>query len=360
MKINVQLITGSEWHELAYLFLKKSKINTKLFDDNSSCYLAKKYNIKAYKISDLQKNQHKNIFCWSPTNDFGSAKADFENKKKDNFNIRNTKFINGIFDKSKINSNKKNNISKKKKYLLKPKKGSGSRDISIWNFKKFDRKNFYIEEFYKGYELSVETISCKKYHQILNVSLRVLNNYKSAITIISIKKLKNQKKIYNQIYRKLDELSIENGICHLECKVDKKSNLFFFDINIRAGGFGVTDFMLNSLYDKNLYELDFKILTGKMEKINLKIKRDKIFFLIFKYEDDKLIKNDLSKINKKFIHKKIKNNKSNQHDDENDSLRTDLLFGFSNNKYQLKKNLSKIFDEEKSKLIFKQYFELSN
>ena len=132
---------------------------------------------------------------------------------------------------------------------------------------------------------------------------------------------------------------------HLECKIDQNNNLFFFDINIRAGGYGVTDFMLNSLYNQNLYEFDFKILTGKITKSKLKIKNNKIFFLIYKYKDNKFIKNSLSKINKKFIHEKISVHKSNQYEDENDfiSLRTDLLFGFSNNISQLKNNLNKIF-----------------
>ena len=117
--------------------------------------------------------------------------------------------------------------------------------------------------------------------------------------------------------------------------------------------------MLNSLYNQNLYEFDFKILTGKITKSKLKIKNNKIFFLIYKYKDNKFIKNSLSKINKKFIHEKISVHKSNQYEDENDSLRTDLLFGFSNNISQLKKNLNKIFKTEKSKLILKQYLNLS-
>ena len=62
MKIDVSLITGGKWHELPYLLLKKKKINFKLFDDNSRCYLAKKYNIKTHKISDLKKTQDKLVF----------------------------------------------------------------------------------------------------------------------------------------------------------------------------------------------------------------------------------------------------------------------------------------------------------
>ena len=43
------------------------KIDFKLFDDDPKCYLAKKYNIKAHKISDLKKKQYRNVFSWSPT-----------------------------------------------------------------------------------------------------------------------------------------------------------------------------------------------------------------------------------------------------------------------------------------------------
>ena len=113
--------------------------------------------------------------------------------------------------------------------------------------------------------------------------------------------------------------------------------------------------MLNSIYQKNFYELDFNILTNKIEPKKLQIKKKLIFFLIYKHMGSKLLKNDLKKINKNFYFKKIKINNFVKNDEENDSSRIELLFGHSKNISQLSKDLLKVFNKEKSELILKHY-----
>lgn len=357
MITNVALITGGIWHETPYLFLKKNKVNFVLFDDNKNCYLGKKYNLNPIETKKISNKKYNNFFFWSPTNDFGSALADLRNKK--NFRLRIKKLYNGKFDKTKIFKNKIKKISKNKKYLLKPKNGSGSRGISFWNYKKFDKQKYFIEEYIDGIELSIEVISFVGKHNILNISLRLLDDYKSAIAIIPILKLKNKKKVLNQITKKLNQVGIVNGISHLECKINKKDELFFFDINLRAGGFGVTDLMLNCMYKINLYEYDFKILINQVKFLSLKLIEKKIFFLVYNNYQNNHFKKKLNEIDSTFKYKKLKFNKKNFNDHENDANRTELLFGHCKDFYQLKKIFFKLLRKKKFDLFYKQYKKLS-
>ena len=129
--MTIGLVTGGRWHQQAFLLLKKFKTKVLLFDDNKNNYLTKKYKIECIRLNKIGSKKFKNIFYWSPCNDIGSALSDYYNLNTHHIRSK-ISFENGQFDKSKTLDKKTfNKLNKKKKYLIKSKLGSGSRNIRI-------------------------------------------------------------------------------------------------------------------------------------------------------------------------------------------------------------------------------------
>lgn len=343
--MNVGLLTGGLWHEKAYKFLIKKKYKVTLFDDKKDCYISEKYNINPIPLKKAKEKCFESLFFWSPTNDIGSALADFLNKKN-NF-IRSGIFIKGKFDKKKFIKNEK--LSQKKIYFLKPRNGSGSRDIKIWNKKKFDKNKFYLEEFYRGLELSIEVISYMSLHKIIGISLRVLVKEKSAAAIILFPEF-IKKKLTTQIKKKFDDLKILNGVSHVECILTNNNKLKFIDINLRCGGYGVSEYLIKHATGINLYEIDFNLLNNNNFK-PLK-KKNRYGFLLFESAVNKHFKHKISKYKKKYNYIKIKNDNKKIQRNEIDSSRTAILYGAFNEK--------KIFFNFLRKVFIKNTFEKIN
>ena len=344
----VFLITGGEAHTSAYNFLKKNKYNFEILDDNQNCYLKKKYKIKRIsKLSLLRKKIKKNCFLWSPCNDYGAYLADKYNSKNfkkriNDFNYIHDKFLQ--FQKLDINSLFENKISKNKLYLKKKRFGSGSRGISFYKERKpLKSQNYFIQEYLKGIELSLETLSFNSKHRLLNISYRILKNYKSACIIYS----KNFKPIINKFFEKeiikiLNKLKIRNGICHIEVILTESKKLFPIDLNIRTGGAGISDQLLPYVFKSDVNKIDFEILSNKIKSHNLiRLKRNfNLAALIYDYKTNFHIKKRLK--NYKKIGKYTLFNKNIKFNKEIDRNRTSSLFIKSKSVFAFQKKLKKI------------------
>ena len=334
--MNVGLLTGGRWHDKAYKFLIKKNYKVTLFDDKKKCYISQKYSVNPIPLKKANEKRFESLFFWSPTNDIGSALADFLNKNK-NF-TRSNIFIKGKFDKKKFIKNEK--LSQKKTYFLKARNGSGSRNIKIWNNKKFDKNKFYLEEFYRGLELSIEVISRKSVHKIIAISLRVLVKKKSAAAIILFPEF-IKKKLTIQIKKKFNDLKIKNGVSHVECILTNNKKLKFIDINLRCGGYGVSEYLIKHTTGIDLYEVDFNLLKNNNFK-PLK-KKNSYGFLLFESTINKHFKHKLSKYKKKYNYIKMKNEDKKIQSDEIDLFLTAILYGSFNKKIFFYNFLRQVF-----------------
>lgn len=345
--MTIGLVTGGRWHQQAFLLLKKYKTKVLLFDDNKNNYLTKKYKIACIKLNKIGSKKFKNIFYWSPCNDIGSALSDYYNLNTRHIRSK-ISFENGQFDKSKTLDKKTfSKINRKKKYLIKSKLGSGSRNIRIWNYKKFNEKKFFIQEFFQGIELSVEVCSFKGKHEIISVSPRILENYKSAIGIFSLGNYIELKKlIQNAVYRHFKKLRIVNGISHNEIILLKRKKIKFIDVNLRCGGAGVADFYIPKISKINPFLIDYLILFKKLN--NFKLKKQGFGFILYNSSASSHFKKNLLNFKKIGIYEKIKRNEKNNYkkDTEVDSNRTEILCAKFRNKTDLFKTLSDILRPE--------------
>lgn len=335
--MKIGLLTAGRWHLEPYLFLKKKKFDIVIFDDDKRCFLAKKFGLNSFNLKSASSKKFKDLFFWSPVSDVGSALADQLNNK--NFNKRSLIFKNGIFDKTKFLKEIK--IDKKKEYFIKPKSGSGSKSISIWKGLKFDKTKFYLEEIYKGIELSIEVLSRNSNHTILAGSVRILVKKKSAAAIILFPEILKKKMIVDQVLKKLKIINVKNGISHIECILTPNGKIEFFDINLRCGGFGISDYLVSKSLKLNLYKIDFEILTNKFKQ-KLRYDLKKYGFLFYFSDQNYHFNKEINVFKKKYSYMKFKNVK-NSMNKEIDGSRTALMYGHFNSKtklfYFLKKSL---------------------
>lgn len=100
--------------------------------------------------------------------------------------------------------------------------------------------NILIEQYIEGKEISVEVISYKKKHYILQITDKdntgaphfvELGHHQPSQIDDDIKG-----KIKFVIPELLDKLGYENGASHIEFKIDKSGNLYLIEVNPRGGG----------------------------------------------------------------------------------------------------------------------------
>ena len=346
-KEKIGLITGGIGHAAAFKFLKNSGYKVLVFDDDPNCYLKKKFiNIKIEKINN-KKNYNK-LFFWSPCNDLGSRIADNYNFKKYKIRTNAFKISNNkreIYKKLKIKELFVDKTDKKKQYIKKPIFGSASRGISLYNGI-INKDKFFLQEFIKGTEVSLEIYSFNGNHKIIQTSLRVLRKYKSALCIINIdidKKLK--KKIFEKIKYVYKKIQVFNGISHVEIIIDKNKKIYPIDINFRMGGAGVSEYLINNTLSINCFKIDF--FTLKNNKRFNNFKTYKYGILIFDYpKNHKILKNKLFKFRNYGKYRHLKNEKflSNK---ENDDNRKSMLYINSRSIKTLYNKIEVIFSKEK-------------
>ena len=217
-------------------------------------------------------------------------------------------------------------------------------EVEIFFFgikKKFNKKKYYLEKIYKGIELSIEVLSINSNHKIICSNIRVINKTMSAMGIFHFNDIVLSKKFKNQVKIKLNKLKVLNGVSHLECIIQKNGSLNFFDINLRCGGFGVSDYFIPQIYKTNVFELDFNALYFNKSPKPLH-KNKNYVFILFNSKNSDHFKKNLILFKKNLIYEKFSIIKNINKNLDLDSNRTELLCGGFNKKIIFLNNLKKI------------------
>ena len=141
-------------------------------------------------------------------------------------------------------------------YVLKPIKGAAKKGVNYIDTLSInhisipkDLKDavFMAEQYIEGQEYSVETISYKNQHQIVQVTEKIgtgaphfveLEHHQPAqLTAVVLNKLND---LIPQI---LSSIGYINGAAHIEIKIDPQDNIYLIEVNPRGGG----DYISNEL-----------------------------------------------------------------------------------------------------------------
>lgn len=224
------------------------------------------------QIQELEKKlikKSKSLGISALNSDFGMKES---YKISQSLNLKNNFFIeenHWIYDKyqylklinnnlvylpSEINSN-----NNKFNYIVKPRFGSGSRQISSFNrsdsYKNF-KDHFLFQRKLNGTEYSVDGINCNGNPVIFTISKRSVNNF-SASLIVS---LKNGTKIYKEIedyiLSKID-LFPSNTVYpfHVELINDRIFGFQIIDFSPRGGGFSLGDRYITQTIGLNIHDI---------------------------------------------------------------------------------------------------------
>lgn len=141
-------------------------------------------------------------------------------------------------------------------YVLKPIKGAAKKGVNFVDQQTIsqisiptDLENaiFMAEQYIDGKEYSVECISYKGKHEIVQVTEKIgtgaphfveLEHHQPAIISTSV-----YHKIQNLIPQILSSVKYTNGASHIEIKIDSEENIYLIEINPRGGG----DYISNNL-----------------------------------------------------------------------------------------------------------------
>ena len=141
-------------------------------------------------------------------------------------------------------------------YVLKPIKGAAKKGVNFVDKdtisqisipSDLDDTIFMAEQYIEGQEYSVETISYKGQHEIVQITEKVgtgaphfveLEHHQPAMLSASV-----YHKIQNIIPQILSSVGYINGASHIEIKIDSKENIYLIEINPRGGG----DYISNNL-----------------------------------------------------------------------------------------------------------------
>ncbi|MDG6881123.1 Alanine-anticapsin ligase BacD [Phocoenobacter uteri] len=97
-----------------------------------------------------------------------------------------------------------------------------------------------IEEYIEGAEVSVESISYKGQHYVLQITDKVNSGYPNFVELAHHQPSSLNEdlkyKIKQVIPLLLDKVGFENGATHTEIKIDSKGNLYLIELNPRGGG----------------------------------------------------------------------------------------------------------------------------
>ncbi len=189
-------------------------------------------------------------------------------------------------------------------------------------------------------------------HELLNISYRLLKNYKSATVIYSPNFNSTIYKFFKkEVTKVLKKLNVLNGICHIEAILTYDKKFYPIDLNIRTGGAGISSELLPSITSLNVTKIDFQILSNQLNTLKkIKIKKNSNYgMLIYEYENNfhlnKKLKNFKKYGNYNFLGNRFKNNS------EIDKSRTASLFIKSSSKSKLLKKTKIILDIKSYNLI---------
>ena len=176
------------------------------------------------------------------------------------------KKTNGISDLASVSYYSYNGeIPKEYPCIVKPVSGYSKKGVSfVPNLGSFDEAITYartkeerimVEAYISGKEYSVETISFKKKHFVIQITEKVttgpphfveLEHHQPAALSSAI-----EERVKAVICRILDSVEFENGAAHIEIKIDSFSNIYLIEVNPRGGGDHISDTLvkLSTGYD---------------------------------------------------------------------------------------------------------------
>ena len=112
-------------------------------------------------------------------------------------------------------------------------------DSAIGIVKEFT-SNIMIEEYIPGQEYSVETLSFRGEHSVIQITEKESSGAPHFVELSHHQpapiSCKQKKKITDTVKAILSELSFESGAAHIEIKVDQDDNIYLIECNPRGGG----------------------------------------------------------------------------------------------------------------------------
>lgn len=157
--------------------------------------------------------------------------------------------------------------------IIKPQTAGGKKGLSIANDKSFEKSIKYakeaddcqilIEDYVEGLELSVETLSFKGKHHVIQTCEADTTGEPHFVETAhhlpaSISK-ESDAKIKRIVPRILDAIEFKNGATDIEIKVDRNGKIYLIEVNLRGAGGNITNHLvkLSTGYDylKGLIEI---------------------------------------------------------------------------------------------------------
>lgn len=172
--------------------------------------------------------------------------------------------------------------------IIKPVDSSGGRGLSYIESKNelssaiskiikySEEKDFLVEEYIKGEQYSIETISCKGEHNIVAITHEFFRappfiiETKHCIPAILDKLV--YEKICKVVYSVLDGFNIKFGASHIELKITEEDEIYIIELASRTGG--MRSEMINLSYGLSFSQLLLLSSLGIKSNINTNIIRD--------------------------------------------------------------------------------------
>lgn len=253
---------------------KKLYFEVFLFDSNANCE-GKKYADIFYHIDIKDKEkilekakEIKPLIITTIASEIGNVTACYVSEKMNlvsnsyqiALNTTNKKLMKSIAIKNGLNITKFKIINSFKclnnwnsfPAIIKPIDSSAGRGISFISetsqineaiekaFSFTNEKEILIEEYIKGKQFSIETISFEGIHKIIAITEEYLTPLPKIIEtqqLLPARVTDEEKKLINEFILKiLDSYHIRFGACHVEVKIDNKKRLYLIEIASRMGG----------------------------------------------------------------------------------------------------------------------------
>jgi len=240
--------------------IKKKKITHSISDQsdislNTYGIISKKLKLNAIPYSVIKKFSDK-LIC-----------------RKSLFNVKKLRKHLPKFLEINRNFKKSFRIEKKREYIIKPRNSQGSREVSkfrdqykIKNFlNKLNYKNYIIEDYISGQDISVEGFVEKKRFYLLGISKKkkFKNSFVDKELIYTDIKKRLSKRLLKICSLISETLGLTKGLFHAEFKYTKNKEIILIEVACRGAGSDVTNIILKVIknfdYREFLYSLCFNL-----------------------------------------------------------------------------------------------------
>lgn len=142
--------------------------------------------------------------------------------------------------------------------VIKPVKGSSKKGVSFCQsednlseavkYASSDSSEIVVEEYINGQEYSVETLSYKGRHHVIQITRKVTTGYPHFAELEHHQPAQLDENVRNSVIEVvksiLDTVGYTNGASHIELKIDV-GNIYLIEINPRAGGDRISDTLVS-------------------------------------------------------------------------------------------------------------------